>query len=64
MGHDGEGIMVDNVQVVAMARWDDRMIGPINVAVTDDSRSPMGMGIDVIDWVFRRYRHALRLTIS
>ncbi|SVB76204.1 uncharacterized protein METZ01_LOCUS229058 [marine metagenome] len=38
MGHDGEGVMVDNVRVVAMARRDNRMTGPIDVAVTVDVR--------------------------
>jgi len=35
-GHDGEGVMVDNVRVVAMVRRDDRMTGLIDVAVTVD----------------------------
>ena len=35
-GHDGEGVMVDNVWVVAMVRRDDRMTGLIDVAVTVD----------------------------
>ena len=38
VGHDGEGVMMDNVQVVAMIRRDDRMTGPIDVAVTVDVR--------------------------
>jgi len=32
----GEGVMVDNVRVVAMVRQDDRMTRPIEVAVTVD----------------------------
>ena len=35
-GHDGEGVMVDNVRVVAMVRRDDRMTELIDVAVTVD----------------------------
>ena len=38
MGHDGKGVMVDNVRVVAMARRDNRMTGPIDVVVTVDVR--------------------------
>ena len=36
MERGGEGVMVDNVRVVAMVRQDDRMTGPIEVAVTVD----------------------------
>ena len=38
MGHDGKGVMVDNVRVVVMARRDNRMTGPIDVVVTVDVR--------------------------
>ena len=38
VGHDGEGVMVDNVCVVAMARRDNIMTGPIDAAVTVNVR--------------------------
>ena len=38
VGHDGEGVMVDNVYVVAMARRDNIMTGPIDAAVTVNVR--------------------------
>ena len=38
VGHDGKGVMVDNVCVVAMARRDNIMTGPIDAAVTVNVR--------------------------
>ena len=38
VGHDGEGVMVDNVCVVAMVRRDNIMTGPIDAAVTVNVR--------------------------
>ena len=38
VGHDGAGVMVDNVRVVAMARRDYIMTGPIDAAVTVNVR--------------------------
>ena len=38
VGHDGEGVMVDNVCVVAMARRDNIMTGPIDAPVTVNVR--------------------------
>ncbi len=64
VGHHGEGTMVDNVQVVAMVQRDDRMIGPIDFAVMDDGRHPVGWRIGVVDRVLPHYRHAFRSTIS
>jgi len=38
VGHDGGGVMVDNVLVFAMVRRDNIMTEPIDVAVTVEFR--------------------------
>ena len=56
--------MVDDVEVVAMVRGDDRMTRPIDAVFVDDSCHPAGQRHGAVDEVLFQSQHASRSTIS